>query len=155
MPLTRLQLVTRLARELDGTSVPIHSALEAWLDSGDAVYTRADSTAFVLVRCIGADGSVAAGHDVGAIERLVAVVPRLPAAQVVCQHLAPQRAVRVISDMAVFDVCAEGLVIVELAPGTSARDVQSHCEATVFISPDVTGIDVAPSVVSTDGPPVL
>jgi 3-oxoacid CoA-transferase subunit B len=44
---------------------------------------------------------------------------------------------RVITDLAVLDVTPEGLVLVELAPGVSARDVQERTEPTLKVPHDV------------------
>jgi 3-oxoacid CoA-transferase subunit B len=44
---------------------------------------------------------------------------------------------RIISDLAVMDVTAEGLRLVELAPGVSAREVQDKTEARLVAGPDV------------------
>jgi 3-oxoacid CoA-transferase subunit B len=44
---------------------------------------------------------------------------------------------RIITDLAVLDVTAEGLVLRELAPGVSAREVQERTEPTLVIPHDV------------------
>ena len=44
---------------------------------------------------------------------------------------------RVISDLAVMDVTPEGLRLIELAPGVSAREVQEKTEAALVAGPDV------------------
>ena len=45
---------------------------------------------------------------------------------------------RIISDLAVLDVTPEGLLLRELAPGVSAREVQERTEPTLKLSPDLT-----------------
>jgi 3-oxoacid CoA-transferase subunit B len=50
---------------------------------------------------------------------------------------------RIITDLAVIDVTAEGLVLRELAPGVSARDVQERTEPTLRVPPDVTEMRLA------------
>ena len=45
---------------------------------------------------------------------------------------------RIISDLAVLDVTPEGLVLRELAPGVSAREVQERTEPTLRLPPDLT-----------------
>jgi 3-oxoacid CoA-transferase subunit B len=44
---------------------------------------------------------------------------------------------RIISDLAVIDVTPEGLVLRELAPGVSAKDVQSKTEPVLHAGPDL------------------
>ena len=44
---------------------------------------------------------------------------------------------RIITDMAVIDVTPEGLLLRELAPGVSARDVQDKTEPTLHAAPDL------------------
>jgi 3-oxoacid CoA-transferase subunit B len=50
---------------------------------------------------------------------------------------------RIITDLAVLDVTPEGLVLRELAPGVSARDVQAKTEPTIKVPPDVTEVKIA------------
>ena len=45
---------------------------------------------------------------------------------------------RIISDLAVLDVTAEGLRLIEVAPGVSAREVQEKTEARLVTGPDLT-----------------
>jgi 3-oxoacid CoA-transferase subunit B len=44
---------------------------------------------------------------------------------------------RVITDLAVIDVTDDGLVLREVAPGVSARQVQERTEPTLMVSPDL------------------
>jgi 3-oxoacid CoA-transferase subunit B len=44
---------------------------------------------------------------------------------------------RVISDLAVMDVTSDGLRLVEIAPGISAREVQEKTEARLVVGPDL------------------
>ena len=50
---------------------------------------------------------------------------------------------RIITDLAVLDVTPEGLVLRELAPGVSAREVQEKTEPVIRIPPDVTDMRFA------------
>jgi 3-oxoacid CoA-transferase subunit B len=47
---------------------------------------------------------------------------------------------RIITDLAVLDVTPEGLLLRELAPGVSAKDVQSKTEPTIKVAPTVTEV---------------
>jgi 3-oxoacid CoA-transferase subunit B len=49
---------------------------------------------------------------------------------------------RIITDMAVIDVTPEGLILRELAPGVSARDVQGKTEPSLLIPHDIKEIDL-------------
>jgi 3-oxoacid CoA-transferase subunit B len=44
---------------------------------------------------------------------------------------------RIITEFAVIDVTPEGLVLREIAPGLSAREVQEKTEPTLFVAPDL------------------
>jgi 3-oxoacid CoA-transferase subunit B len=47
---------------------------------------------------------------------------------------------RIITDLCVLDVTPEGLVLRELAPGVSAREIQERTEPIVKVPPDVTEV---------------
>jgi 3-oxoacid CoA-transferase subunit B len=49
---------------------------------------------------------------------------------------------RIITDLAVIDVTPEGLMLRELAPGVSAREVQERTEPTLKIPPDLTEMTI-------------
>jgi len=44
---------------------------------------------------------------------------------------------RVLTELAAIDVSPDGLILREVAPGVSARDVQDHTEPTLKVSPDL------------------
>lgn len=44
---------------------------------------------------------------------------------------------RVLTELAAIDVSSDGLILREVAPGVSARDVQDHTEPTLKVSPDL------------------
>ena len=49
---------------------------------------------------------------------------------------------RIITDLAVIDVTPAGLVLVEVAPGLSAREVQDRTEPTLRVSPSLAPMPV-------------
>jgi 3-oxoacid CoA-transferase subunit B len=49
---------------------------------------------------------------------------------------------RIITDLAVIDVTSEGLILRELAPGTSAREVQERTEPALLVPHDIKEIDL-------------
>jgi len=50
---------------------------------------------------------------------------------------------RIITDLCVIDVTDEGLILRELAPGVSAREVQEKTQPTMWVGPDVLEIKVS------------
>jgi 3-oxoacid CoA-transferase subunit B len=51
---------------------------------------------------------------------------------------------RIITDLAVIDVSTEGLLLLELAPGVSARDVQARTEPSLKLAQDIREITIEP-----------
>jgi 3-oxoacid CoA-transferase subunit B len=49
---------------------------------------------------------------------------------------------RIITDLAVIDVAPEGLILRELAPGSTAREVQERTEPSLLVSPELKEIDL-------------
>jgi 3-oxoacid CoA-transferase subunit B len=50
---------------------------------------------------------------------------------------------RIITDMATIDVTADGLLLREVAPGVSAREVQEHTEPTLKVPSDLASMTLA------------
>jgi acyl CoA:acetate/3-ketoacid CoA transferase beta subunit len=88
---------------------------------------------------IGADGEVSGGEAGVPAVRALAVLELEGAGRVVerCRGPVMARVARAYTDLCVLDVTDEGLVVVELAPGVSAADVQRRCEAMLHVSPTV------------------
>jgi 3-oxoacid CoA-transferase subunit B len=49
---------------------------------------------------------------------------------------------RIITDLATVDITPTGLVLKEVAPGVSARQVQEHTEPTLHVGPDLKTMSV-------------
>jgi 3-oxoacid CoA-transferase subunit B len=49
---------------------------------------------------------------------------------------------RIITDLAVIDLTPDGLVLREVAPGLSAREIQERTEPTLMVPPDVAAIEL-------------
>ena len=50
---------------------------------------------------------------------------------------------RIITELATIDVTPEGLVLREVAPGVSAKEVQSRTEPTLLVPSDMATMSVA------------
>ena len=82
------------------------------------------------------------------------VVSTLAAARVLVTALGPAphlTATRVILPQCVLAVQPEGLVVVELAAGVSAADLQQRVKPTLYISSRVGGLRLAPAAPADDG----
>jgi hypothetical protein len=125
----------RVARELEGRRAwiaPELAAIRALAASADGPV----EVALFRATELSARGEVAAPRELPRALRLVAVlatpvriVERIAGTTVTIS--------RAFSEMGVLDVTADGLVIVELARGVSAIDLQHHAEPTLLISPRV------------------
>lgn len=162
MPMTTRELASILLRDLSGASCvwldgKLDPSLSALIDAGAhrvAEVTGADAVVVAADR-VANDGSVLVGRAVSG-PRVVAVLPLSLAddeARIVHKPAPGPRAhvSRVYSPLCVLEPCREGLVIVELAKGVSAADVQTVAEPTLLISATVKemrgemGVDEVPS----------
>lgn len=158
MTLTLTELATRVGRELrtvrrlwldDALAEPFKRALPPLITAADRPSDA--EVALVAAEQIANDGElttrrgekIEASRVLAVIERLddldgdgtkpiVLRLPRPPAA----------RAARLFTPLGVLDVTAEGLLIVELAPGVAATDLQRIAEPTLMIAPAVTEMTI-------------
>ncbi len=160
MPISLTQLAARVGRELAGVR-------RVWLDDGLAepfrtALPRLTTTvarpsdaevAVVATAQITNEGELTAeGTGTVAASRVLAVVQRLDSLAaagtrpIVMQLTGSPaaRAARLFTNLGVVDVTAEGLLIVELAPGAAATDLQRIAEPTLMIAPAVTEMNLAP-----------
>ena len=154
--LTPQQIALRAARELrEGDSVYLDEGLArliaGCLPSGAKLVGAADAEAAVDVAVLMAVQVANDGEFVGTpftrgAKRVIALLehhqaddgsPRL------LKHCQPAtgRANLVITDLAVFDVTPEGLILREVAPGVSALDVQLKSDTPLLASDDLKVID--------------
>jgi len=149
MGLRRHQIIARLQRELVGVdSVRVINEAHRWLPDGVQTAHAHEAAGLVLVApdVLSEDGSVTLPFVPTKSTRVIAVLLLLGDTETPFLAAAPeprQRVHRIITELAVLDVNREGLTIVELAPGVSARDVQSHVAPTLLISPEVRTMDVS------------
>lgn len=153
-------MVGRLAAEIrPRTAVWLDPALEAIRAALDprARWTEPDEAKILVLRAprVSLNGtieppdrsalsrSVVAGPGATAADpappRVIAValLDGEPPDRIVARCRGPIRAQRVICEQAVLDVIHDELVIVELARGVSARDLQARVEPTLLVSPRV------------------
>lgn len=126
--LTSEQLARRAAREKQAGAVVVRA--ERVSASGDLV-------------CSPEEAAVAAraGRVVAVMEHVDAQGrPRLVRS---CGDAATLRSVvkRVVTDMCVVDITAEGPVVREVAPGVSALEVQEKSEPALLAGPDLTVVE--------------
>jgi hypothetical protein len=89
-------------------------------------------------------GKVEASRVLAVVERLDSVAAAGTGRIVLRLARSPAaRAARLFTNLGVVDVTGEGLLIVELAPGVAATDLQRVAEPTLMIAPAVTEMNVA------------
>ena len=149
MPLTREQLRTRLEHELDAHE---HVIVSKSVTDALGLAGRGDS-ALASLAVILAEAVTPTGHYVGpakqaeASERWAVLLPADGAAVFVsCCKANDPPVTRVLSQIAVLDVDDEhGLVIAELAPGHSAKQLQETAEPTLKVGSTLTEMLVVAS----------
>lgn len=155
--LTREQIAARVARELpDNASVCLDPAwadlIRTALPAGVTVREPAEGAVDVAV--IGTEAVTATGSFAGSqlgrkAQRVLAIVAQHQgddgSSRVLKQVGADPsvgQAQRVFTDLAVFDVTPEGLVMREVAPGVSALDVQLKSDSPLLASDELKVISV-------------
>ena len=150
--LNREQIAARIALELqDGESVyldpawavAIKGALAADVHIREAASpAQPVDVAVIAVTSVAHNGEFSSGPLAGEAKRIIAVLAQHQAAdgaRCVVEAIAPAtgKAHRVITNLAVFEVTAEGLVMHEVAPGISGRDVQLQSDTPLLAADDL------------------
>ncbi|MET0285292.1 MAG: hypothetical protein ABW352_12510 [Polyangiales bacterium] len=146
--LTREQIAARVARELpDGASVSLDPAwadeIKAKLPAGVSLQEPAQGEVDVAV--IAPESITVAGEfpgDVRAAKTVFAIIAQHRSADGISRVLKadaslPNKAQRVISNLALFDVTPEGLVMREVAQGVSALEVQLESDSPLLASDEL------------------
>jgi acyl CoA:acetate/3-ketoacid CoA transferase beta subunit len=150
--LTREQIAARVARELpDGASVSLDAAwadeIKAKLPAGVSVKEPAEGEVDVAV--VAPETVTVAGDfagDVRAAKSVIAIVASHKAEGV--SHVTATgeplagKAHRVITNLALFDVTPDGLVMREVAQGVSAADVQLESDSPLLAADDLKVMNV-------------
>jgi acyl CoA:acetate/3-ketoacid CoA transferase beta subunit len=151
--LTREQIAARVARELpNGASVALDPAwaneIKAKLPAGVDIQEPAEGevdVAVVGVESIAVDGTFAGQPR--AAKSVFAIVAEHKSAEGVSRVVKvgeplPARAHRVMTNLALFDVTPEGLVMREVAQGVSALDVQLESDTPLLASDELKVMNV-------------
>jgi acyl CoA:acetate/3-ketoacid CoA transferase beta subunit len=152
--LTPAQLARRAARELAGverTWVDPRLALQGAPSAPGPAAVDGFGVALVRAEWVTPTGQVAcdasAAGALAAASRVVAVMPHLDDEGRSRIVDAPKegathgRVQRIITDLCVIDVTHEGLIVREVAPGVSAREVQKQTQAPLLAGPDLTFVE--------------
>jgi hypothetical protein len=154
---TEERLFARVASAVDrGARVWVAPSLAALGDrlarSGRLAASRDDADVAVIhAGELDADGRVSALDELDAIvaPQVLALLflVREPRGHIVSRCRAPVVATvsRAYTDLAVLEVGRDGLVVVELAPGVSATEVQRLAEPTLHLDPQVRPMPLEPS----------
>lgn len=148
--LTREQIATRAARDLQsGETVHLGEGLPqllaAQLPSGVTLHEgkEAPDVAVIVASEVSATGELAgAGPSLGA-KRVIAIIEQhfeddgSSRIRKECQQPVNGQAQRVLTNMAVFDVTTEGLVMREVAQGISGLDVQLKSDTPLLAADDL------------------
>ena len=156
--LNREQIAARIALELqDGESVYLDPAWAASikgalapsvhiLEPASAGQRVAVDVAVLAVSAVAHNGDFSSGPLACEAKRIIAVLEQHKAdgASRVVEAIAPAtgRAHRVITNLAVFEVTAEGLVMHEVAQGISGRDVQLQSDTPLLAADDLRVVHV-------------
>ena len=153
--LTREQIAARASRELaSGETVHLGGGVAALvaerlpqgvvLRSGDA----APDVAVITAREVNARGELAGAEETHGAKRVIALIEQhvgsdgVSAVRGECREPVRGRASRVITNMAMFDVTDEGLVMREVAAGVSGLDVQLKSETALLAADDLRVIEL-------------
>jgi len=155
--LNRQQIAARVALELqDGETVYLDPS---WADAVKAALAPAVriqepigadvpvDVAVIAVSAVAHDGAFRSGPLAHQAKRVIALLEPHQAADGTAKLVralepATGKAQRVISDLAVFEVAAEGLVMHEVAPGISGADVQQKSEPGLLAADDLRVVHV-------------
>jgi 3-oxoacid CoA-transferase subunit B len=155
--LTREQIAARVARELtDGASVCIDASwadlIRAALPAGVTVREPAEGEvdyAVIGTEAVTGTGSFAGSQLGRKAQRVIAIVAQHQgndgSSRILKQvgaDVTSGQAQRVFTDLAVFDVTPEGLVLREVAPNVSALDVQLKSDTPLLASDELKVISV-------------
>jgi acyl CoA:acetate/3-ketoacid CoA transferase beta subunit len=149
MSLTATELAARLKRDIKaGCSVWVAPVLMSQSKAMAELHSGANGTpdmALVAANRVAVNGDVScdAAPPPGANVVAVLLLDGEPRGAIVPSCGATTNATRILCDHGMIDVTAQGLVIVELAPGVSAKELQKKVQPTLLISPDVTEMIVS------------
>lgn len=149
--LTREQIAARAARELkSGESVRLGAAvselLRAALPPGTELREEGADVAIIAAREVSAAGELSGAEEIGGAKRVIAILEQHREGgemnvRGTCRAPVNGKAERIITNLAIFDVTDEGLVMREVAPGVSAFDVQQECGTPLLAADDLRVVD--------------
>jgi acyl CoA:acetate/3-ketoacid CoA transferase beta subunit len=153
--LTREQIATRAARELkSGETVQLGASiaqlLATQLPAGVVLSDgrEAADVAVITAREVCATGELAGADSTPNAKRVIALIEQHQSddgtfhVRKACSDAVTGRATRVITNLAIFDVTPDGLVMREVAQGVSALDVQLKSELPLLAADDLKVIEL-------------